>query len=419
MSLSNVNIVLGTSAAAVVAGTDATSGIIVSGVAIDGEIALNECLGPFYSLQEVEDRGITAAYDTTNTCVAHKHIADFFAEKPNGAELYVMVVAKTVSMADLVNPTLNYAKALIDFSEGKIRTIAISRTPAAGYAPVFANQLDADIWAAITQAKLLRAHFFNRGIPVLTLIEARNFQGTISSLKNLAQASNADAEFVALMIGQDADYAASNAHAAKYAAVGHLLGRVASIQVQRNIGRVQDGPRATIANPGLSNGQPLVTSAGVINFNDIALGTLNDYHYIFFRKIAGKTGAYYNNDYCACPVERKYNRISRTRPIDKAVRITNAQYTNQLLDDPELDAETGKLNAAVIKDFQATIEEEISNRMITTTTGVAEISGVSAFADPAQNVVTTNKIKVTLSIVPKGMIDGIDVELAYVNSLNS
>jgi hypothetical protein len=115
---------------------------------------------------------------------------------------------------------------------------------------------------------------------------------------------------------------------------------------------------------------------------------------------------------------RKYSRISRCRPIDKAVRITNALYTERLLDDVELDAATGRLNAAVIKDFQASIEEEITNQMINTTTGVTEISGVSAIANPTQNVQTTNRVAIKLNIVPKGMVDGIDVELNYVNSLN-
>lgn len=418
-NLPNVAITLGTGASgAVLAGTDGTSGLIVSGVAVSGKFALGDSLGPFYSLADAEAKGINEAYDTTNETAAWKHIKDFYDEAGEGAELFVMVVVNTVSMANMVDVDNSYAKTLVEFSAGKIRTLAISRTPASDYTPTYVGQFDADIWAAVTEAKLLRTYLFNKGIPVNIIIEGRDFQGTASSAKDLSDPTTTDAQFVSVMIGQDFVYSNANDFAAKYAAVGHLLGRISAIQVQRNVGRVLDGPRLTIAVPALSNGEALVSDVGVINFTDTELNALNNFRYIFFRKIMGKTGVFYNNDHCACPDARKYNRISRCRPIDKAVRITNALYTERLLDDVELDAETGRLNAAVIKDFQASIEEEISNKMITTSTGVAEISGVNAIADPAQNVQTTNRIAVKLNIVPKGMVDGIDVELNYVNSLN-
>jgi hypothetical protein len=418
-NLPNVAITLGTGASgAVLAGTDGTSGLIVSGIAVSGQFALGDALGPFYSLPDAEAKGINAAYDEANEVVSWKHIKDFYDEAGEGAELYVMVVAKTVSMANMLDADLNYAKTLVEFSEGKIRTLAVSRTPASGYTPTYTNQFDNDIWNAVIEAKLLRTFLFNKGIPVSFIIEGRDFQGTPSSARDLSDPSTTDAQFVSIMIGQDFAYQQVNDYAAKYAAVGHLLGRVSNAQVQRNIGRVLDGPRLTIAIPGLSNGEPLVGLNGVINFTDAEQNTLNDFRYIFFRKIKGKTGVFYNNDHCACPDARKYNRISRCRPIDKAVRITNALYTERLLDDVELDAATGRLNAAVIKDFQASIEEEITNQMINTTTGVTEISGVSAIANPTQNVQTTNRVAIKLNIVPKGMVDGIDVELNYVNSLN-
>jgi hypothetical protein len=418
-NLPNVAITLGTGASgAVLAGTDGTSGLIVSGVAVFGKFALGDSLGPFYSLADAEAEGINEDYDTTNEVVAWKHIADFYAQAGEGAELFVMVVAQTVSLTQMLDPDNSYAKTLVEFSEGKIRTLAVSRTPAIGYVPTYIAQFDTDIWGAITEAKLLRTFLFNKGIPVSFIIEGRDFQGNTNNAKDLGNPAETDAQFVSVMIGQDSTYSTLSDYAAKYAAVGHLLGRISAVQVQRNIGRVFDGPMVGIATPGLSNGEPLVSSDGTINFTDANLNTLNNSRYVFFRKINGKTGVFYNNDHCACPAVRKYSRISRCRPIDKAVRITNALYTERLLDDVELDAATGRLNAAVIKDFQASIEEEITNQMINTTTGVTEISGVSAIANPTQNVQTTNRVAIKLNIVPKGMVDGIDVELNYVNSLN-
>ncbi|MCA0428338.1 MAG: DUF2586 family protein [Bacteroidetes bacterium] len=401
---------------------DGVSGLIVSGVAVAGQFALGDVIGPFFSLAEVEAKGINSAYDTTNTCIAYKQIKDFYAEAGTGAELWVIVAAKTISMATMFDKDGVYAPKLMNVSAGRIKMIAISRVPQTGYTATYSDQFDDDIWSAVTNGKALRADLFSKGMPVQLFIEGRDFQGTVASVKDLASEATTNAPFISVMIGQDTAYATANAHAAKYASVGVLLGRAASIQVQRNIGRVLDGPRLSIANPGLSNGSPLKT-ATTVNFTDTQLGVLTDRNYILFRTIQGKSGAYFNNDFCACPRTSDYNRISRCRPIDKAVRITNSTYIDELLDDPELNPETGKLDASVIKQFQSKVELSIQTQMITNpqinnTTGVKEISGVRAVADPNQDVVTTNKVAIKLSIVPKGMTDAVEVELGYATSLN-
>lgn len=423
MPLSKVIIGLSTNGLGQIAAqTDGVAGLIVSGVAVVGKFALGDVIGPFFSLADAEAKGIDAAYDTANTCIAYKQIKDFYAEAGTGAELWVIVAAKTVTMATMLDKDGAYAPKLLDVSAGRVKMIAISRIPQTGYTATYTDQFDDDIWTAVTNGKALRTDLFSKGMPVQLFIEGRDFQGTVASTKDLSGAATTNAPFISIMIGQDVAYSSANAHAAKYAAVGLLLGRVASIQVQRNIGRVQDGARLSVANPGLSNGSPLKT-ATTVNFTDTQLGVLTDRNYILFRTIQGKSGAYFNNDYCACPRTSDYNRISRCRPIDKAVRITNSTYIEELLDDPELNPETGKLDASVIKQFQSKIEIAIQQQMITNpqingTTGVKEISGVRAVADPNQNVVTTNKIAVKLKVVPKGMTDAIEVELGYATSLN-
>lgn len=89
------------------ANEDGASGIIVTGVA--GSFALGDVLGPFTSLKEVEDIGIDAAYDTTNSVLAHRHISDFFEGAGQGTKLYVMVVASTVTMTQMCDKTLTHA----------------------------------------------------------------------------------------------------------------------------------------------------------------------------------------------------------------------------------------------------------------------------------------------------------------------
>jgi hypothetical protein len=393
-------------------GEDNICGLVVSGVAVAGQFALGDVLGPFYSVADAEAKGINAAYDTTNTTVAHKHIKDFYDEAGEGTKLYVMVVAKTVTLAQILDKDLLFAAKLMDNTAGEVSCIAVGRTPAAGYVATYENQFDADLWAAVTKAKAFRADQFAKGRTLATiLIEGRDFQGTASSAKDFSLAATGDAEFVSIVIGNDNAYATANAHAAKYAAVGLALGTVASVQVQRNIGRVLNGPRLTVVRAGLSNG------AAISTFSAAALNTLNGFRYLFLWQQPRKSGWYWNGDHCLCPVERLYNAISRCRPIMKAIRIVNATYVEQLLDDPELDPETGRLDAAAIKDFQSSVQVEITERMITQG-GPKEISGITCICDPTQNVQATGRVKTKINIVPKGMTKGFDVEIGYVTSLN-
>ncbi len=391
---------------------DNVCGLICSGAAVGGQFALNDILGPFYSKEDAIAKGITEAYDTTNTAVAYKHIADFYEDEANaGVKLYVQVVAKTVTLAQMIDKDLAYATKLMDTSGGEVSMIAISRTPQNGYTPTYEDQFDADIWAAVAEAKQFQAAQFALGRTLSTiLIEGRDFQGTVSSAKDMSDPAETDAEFVSVIIGQDHTYATANAHAAKYASVGLALGTAAANLVQRNIGRVKNGPLLMVDVAGLSSGA-LITA-----FTDTQLNTLNGMRYIFFRKHNRKSGYYWNGDHCACPTTKTYNAISRCRPIMKAVRIVHATYLEELLDDVELNAETGKLDAAVVKGFQSSVETEITERMIANG-GPKEISGVKCICDPNQNVQTTSRIKTTVNIVPKGMTKGFDVVIGYVTAL--
>jgi hypothetical protein len=386
---------------------DGISAIVVSGVAVSGQFALNDVLGPFFSLADAENVGITEAYDSTNTTVAHKHIKDFYDAAGNGTELYVMVVAKTLAMADVCDKTLDYLSKLLRTAQGKVRLVAVCRTPQTGYTPMYANQLDTDIVSAITKAQELFEDEFLKHRPVQILIEARDFQGNISSMLDLRDpALGPNANRVSLVISQDADYAANNAFASKMAFAGYVLGKLAGIPVQRNIGRVKSGAIG-ITNIALSNG---------VNYNtltDTQINTLHDKGYIFALKHSGKAGFFFNDDPTACPITDDYAFIGRGRVMDKASRITRQVFLNELNDDVELNEETGKLDAAVIKSYQQKVEDEINRQM----TSRREIVRVSCFVDPDQNVLSTDKIDTEVNILPKGYAKEINSVLAYENPL--
>ena len=89
------------------ASEDGICGLIAHAVAGD-DWALGDVL-KFVKLADAEAKGITAEYDSTNAVMLHRHIADFFTAAPSGASLYVLPVAKTVLIADMVDKDGVYA----------------------------------------------------------------------------------------------------------------------------------------------------------------------------------------------------------------------------------------------------------------------------------------------------------------------
>jgi hypothetical protein len=395
------------------AGTDdGISLLIVTGVSNSPSFVLNDVIGPFKSLSQFESLGITEDYDTTNTCQAWRQIKDFYSEAGKGVELYVMVVAKTVLMADMTdttNVTTGVKKALLA-AGGRIRLVGISRVPDGAYTPTFATQLEQDILDAIDNAQVLAAAEFTAFRPCQVLIEGRNWQGNVGSSLDLRDATDGpNANRVSLVIGQDLDVANDTDNAqAKYAALGKALGRVAKIQVHRNIGRVKDGALVGIVNAGFSN------NAAVGTLTDADQDTLNEKGYIFLRSHTGKAGWFFNDDHTACPLTDDYSSIGKGRAADKVSRIARNIYVEEILNDLEIDADTGKLAASTCKHFEGIVEDEVQKQMISK----GELTAVGAFCDADVNVIQTDLVTIEINIVPRGMARQIKVTQSYAASIS-
>lgn len=383
---------------------DGTSGLIVSGIAVVGQFALGDVIGPFTSLADAEAKGITSAYDTANNTIAWRHIKDFYDYAGDGTELYVMVVAQTVTLAQQVDKTNNYLKKLLSTTLGNIKIWGCTFTPDGTYVPAYTGQFETDLATAITNAKALIAEEFDLFRPTRGILEARNFQGSMSTATDLRASAGPNANGVMIFAGQDWDYGQTVAYRNKYAAVGIALGKAARIAVQRNLGRVKDGP-LLITTAGLSNGQKLST------FSESNQGAFNDRGYVFFRQHTGKAGYFFNDDHTAAPITDDYSQFSLGRTMDKAARITRSVYVEEILDDIEIDPTTGKLDPSTIKHYQGIVEKEIRANM------VGNIDDVSAFCDPNQNVLSTSQIKIKIKIVPKGTIRNIEAELGYSSTI--
>jgi hypothetical protein len=60
------------------------------------------------------------------------------------------------------------------------------------------------------------------------------------------------------------------------------------------------------------------------------------------------------------------------------------------------------------------MENQINNTM----TANREISSVTCFIDPAQNILSTNRLNVVLRIIPVGYATNIEISLGFANPAN-
>jgi hypothetical protein len=185
-----------------------------------------------------------------------------------------------------------------------------------------------------------------------------------------------------------------------------LLGRLAVIPVQRNAGRVK-------------NGSLNITEVyiGAETFLDVQsdIEAIHDKGFVTFQQYVGKSGYYFTDDPTATASTDDYNTVANGRVIDKAVILAYNVFVNELKDEILINANTGQMQTVRTKYFQSLIENQINTSM----TANSEISSVSAFVDPAQNVLSTGEVCVSLEIVPVGYAKTFKIQLGFSNPVNS
>lgn len=368
---------------------DGVCGLILQGIAASG-LALSTA-NVVTSLAQAEAKGLTAAYDTTNSCRVYAAIKEFYATAGEGAELWLWLVSKTLTVEQVFDVANNHAKGLLNAANGRIRLLGMVRSPDVGYTPnITANKIDLDIINALPKAQALATQFATGYKPVRILLEAYAYTGDEAGLKDLKTYTH---NRVALVLGRSSDMPIANA------LVPTALGRLSRIPVQRKLARVRDG-----ALP-LSSG--LLYNKTVEELGAI-LDTVHDKGYITLTNYVDKSGYYFTDDPTATAATDDYNTIARGRVIDKAIRIAYAVYIEEIQDEIELDA-AGKMEGA-----KATYYESILNRAIgTAMVAEKEISAVVTKVDPNQNVLATDKFTVGIEITSVAYAKNIKITLGF------
>lgn len=356
-----------------------------TGVAVSGKIGIGD---PrlIFSLAEAEALGITLA----DNPVAYRQVKEFYDEAGTGADLYVMLVADTMTqtqMNDLTNA--NGIVKVLNYAAGRVRMYATFFKPAVGYVLVTTAGIDADVLTAVVKAQQTNEAYALLQTPCRSLVEGRAFTGTAASLTDLLTMTH---NRVGVMIGGTVNDGSCS--------VGLALGRLAYNSVQRKISRVKSGPlKITTAYAG-----------SVTVDQSTQLNLMHDKGYIVLRTFPGFTGFYFSSDHMATKSTDDYNSFARGRVIDKAAVLAYATYVEELDDEVTINTD-GTLDIGKVKYLEQKIENQINGSM----TSNGEISSVKCSINPNQNLLSNPLLQVVLKVIPVAYNSAIDVLLGFDN----
>lgn len=394
MSLPNVKISFANgSLGAVGAMDDGVCGLLSHGAAVSTTFALDT---PYLitSLEGLERLGVTASATGANGLL-WKTVEEFYTEAPRGSKLWLMGVAATVTLSDMVDKTKPHAGKLLAAANGEIRCLMVKSQPAQS-ATVSGGIANTVLPAALKLQQLAEEWTENKYAPFFGILEGLNYNGTASDLTGLG---TYEYNRVAIVIGDTA--ASSNG-----AAIGLVGGRVASVPVQRSIARVKDGAIGVetmyIGGVTAENGDPDV---------------VHDAGYICPRTFVGKAGYYWSDDKLATKASDDYHSIANRRVADKAYRIAYQTLVEELSEEVQVNAD-GTIVAASAKSIEAAVVSAITSLMgangnLGTDPNDTKDLGVECVVDGAQNVVSTSTLVVDLRVKPFGYAKYINVTVGF------
>lgn len=358
-----------------------------------GAVAVGDTFAPekAYSVRSLDDvaaLGITA----DNNPRLYKHLREFYDEADAGTELVVWGVAKSATMASLCDYAGGSLRKLIEGQSGRLRGVFVAQD---GTAPGdVAEGLAPDVFAAIAPAqKLAEWSTDELFAPIFIILEGRGYTDGDGMRDMSRQSYNR----VGLLVGDTAP-------GSEGACVGTMAGRLASLPVQRNLGRVKDGPLY----PTL-----MYVGAAKVEEGGSQIAGLYDKGYITPRRYVGRSGYYFTDDRLACDPTDDYAHITNRRVVDKAYRIVYDTLLDMMLDELEVN-EDGTLQNGVVKSWQQAVENAINRSM--TASGELSASdgeGCECYIDPTQNVLATSKVLVTVKVRPFGYARYVDVNLGF------
>lgn len=370
---------------------DGITGMVLTGVTETGGYTAGTPI-LVTSLSDIANAGITVY----NNPFAIRQLQEFYNQAGSGAQLYLMLVPPTMTVAQMADNTNdNGVRKLLDFASGKIKVVGLMSDDVAvvgaGGSVTVTNALNTSVYTAAANMKITATAYFAAQRPFRAVIGGSSYSGVAASLTDETAGTNNNR--TAILIGDTVT--------GKAASLGLLLGVVSSIPVQRKISRVRSG---ALTNTAAYVGT-LAIEAASANVDVIA-----EKGFFTFTNYPNVSGYFFSGDAMCTTTTDDYAMLARGRVIDKAHILAYTTFVQEVDDEVPVNTD-GTLDAGFCKWLSQQIVNQVNNTM----TANKEISSVSCFIDPAQNILSTNQLNVVLKIVPVGYATQIEISLGFDN----
>lgn len=240
------------------------------------------------------------------------------------------------------------------------------------------------------------------------LYDANGTSLTLATLTDLATFTN---EKLSVNISQDAGGLGNMLYLTSGHSVstsGALLGTISKSKVSESI--------AWVGNFDISNGSEcevlgFVNGVKYTAVSDSLLDTINNKRYIFLRKFPGLSGSFFSNSSTATAVSSDYAYIENNRTIDKAIRNLYSAYLPYLNSPLVLNAD------GTLSDVTVATLENVGDVSLDQMLRDFEISAKQVVVNPAQNVLSTSKLIVAVTLVINGVARDIEIPIGFKPSI--
>lgn len=331
----------------------------------------------------------------SNSAIWHYQISEFFRMQPNGI-LWVGFFPTSDATQ------FNSISTLQAQASGAVRQFMVSNTTST------TSGMLQDIDKIQAQGIIM----FNNYTPA-SIIYSPNLYSTtdLSTLPNTRAKSD---NYVSVLIGQDSGGLGamlSLTQGKSVTCLGACLGALALANVNEDIAwvakfNISDGTEDEVV--GFLNGQTWNTLYGI---SKSMLVQLDNYGYIFLKKLNNISGSFFNDSHCAISVTSDYAYIENNRTIDKAIRNAYLELS-PLVMGPVYFNTDGTLSDVSISAFENSAKPSLDAMVAN-----GELSGYSITVDANQNVQATGTVAVTIKLLGVGVARQIVVNIGYTLSL--
>jgi hypothetical protein len=321
----------------------------------------------------------------------HYHISEYFRIQAKG-ELYVGLYEEEAGTYTFAALTL-----MQNYAVGAIKQMA-----------VFEKNV---VFAAAQCSALQAIATANEAVykPMQIMLNAEiSATGSVATLADLSTSTAPNVSVCIAQDGANAGYYIYKATGKSVGSIGAMLGAVSLAVVSESIGWVSKFNMAlgseldTIA---FSNGQLYTALA------DSQFESLNNYSYIFLRKLTGITGSYWSDSKTTVTPTSDYSTIENNRVYQKITRVVRANMLPALSSPLRVNAD-GTLTAGTIGYF-----ETLANNPLVQMEADGELSAHKVIINPAQDVLATSTLELTLQNVPLGVARIIKINVGFVKSV--